>query len=148
MLAKARSYVSRCQVSDSLCCPSPNYCCPNSVSSCADPGAVLYDANQTAVTKEIILHHWPLFQNRPFRWEMTPRTAHYVAQVWDEGIKEVSSPGVAKLQSADELDSIRRGRRRAAQAVERDIRIEATLDVSKDALTQRARGLYTQRARV
>ena len=30
--------------SETLCCPSPDYCCPNSVDTCSDERAVLYDA--------------------------------------------------------------------------------------------------------
>ena len=38
--------------SDSLCCPSPNYCCPNSLSSCASPSAILFDAIRANVTPQ------------------------------------------------------------------------------------------------
>lgn len=31
-------------ISQTLCCPSPDYCCPNSVLSCSDPNAILFDA--------------------------------------------------------------------------------------------------------
>ena len=72
--------------SQSLCCPSPNYCCPNSLVSCAAsaPGserAVRYDVLRAGVSPAVI-RRWPLHQNMPYWWDMTPASFEYVARVW------------------------------------------------------------------
>ena len=78
---------------DSLCCPSPNYCCPNSLASCASPQAVLFDAIKANVSAEVVVAHWPLMQNRPFRWLMTPRSVKFVADAWRAGAAKAQRGG-------------------------------------------------------
>ena len=67
---------------DSLCCPSPNYCCPHSLTSCADPRAILFDLPSSNVSDETIMSKWPITQARPFRWLMTPRSYPQLAQIF------------------------------------------------------------------
>jgi hypothetical protein len=49
-------------VSQTHCCPSPDYCCPNSLSSCAHPRALLYNATAahggTSVPRELVEDGW------------------------------------------------------------------------------------------
>ena len=75
--------------SDSLCCPAPNYCCPNSLTNCADPSAILFDAIKTNVTPRAIVDYWPVKQYRPRRWLMTPASVEYVASVWKRHAREM-----------------------------------------------------------
>ena len=108
--------------SDSLCCPSPNYCCPNSVSSCADPAAVRYSIDRTAATRDVILAHWPVHQNPPFRWEMDAQTTKFVADIWkDEAAQLGASHGLLFQRKAARL-------RAAAAEVERDLRMPARVE--------------------
>ena len=108
--------------SDSLCCPSPNYCCPNSVSSCADPAATYFGSSQTGsstataamipMIQDVIIDHWPLHQNRPFRWEVTVPASKQIAHVWRSSNR--SGRGTMQL------------RLRAAAQIERDARSQRT----------------------
>ena len=37
---------------------------------------------KAGVPAEVIADQWPLFQNHPFTWELTPRSRAWVANVW------------------------------------------------------------------
>ena len=87
-----------------------------------------YSVDQTATTRDMILAHWPLHQNPPFRWEMDAETTKYVADIWKAEAAQIgASRGLLFQRKASRL-------RAAAAEVERDLRMPARVERYKKPL--------------